>query len=840
MILAQDILKTLLHLELVSNAIRLKFIDENLDEQINDEFLTEVISTLNDLSTKNDEISKRQVIAICALLWTYKKKEWEGLKNYLVLFLSRAGFGPSSIMIDSDYSFTDKQFSFGENIMNQFAVTLAQLKNEIKVGSSIYLLSDFQKDIWESIEKTSLIGISAPTSAGKSFLILLKAIDLIQKKIGVVVYVVPTLSLVSQVTSDFRKLLDEFQLKDYSLETTYSNSSATPNSIYILTQERAIAAFSQSENPFLDLRLLVIDEIQNVEKVADSDDQRSKVLFDLMIELRNSSRIDHIIISGPRIIKIDELGTSVFGISSEKKETEASPVLNLTYSISKKKDDYYFNVYSDLLENNQQIKITNKDFIKGYGKVLYNDNFLQYLSDFLRNFGEDESTLIFSPTSATCNKMASFIAEDFEVKNDKYLNDLAEFISATVHPMFTMVETIQKGVAYHHGKLPFHVRILIEDGIRRKNIKTVICTTTLLQGVNLPVQNIIIRNPNLFIAKKESSSKLSNYEIANLRGRAGRLLKDFIGRTYILDELSFQENETKQLELFKNASKELQVGYGNKYQAYKEKINRDLINNIGSTVENQDYSFLTTYLRQTVLRYGIHSQVYLGRVGIVLNEDEMNRIFGSVSKLEIAKSICAKNRYWDPIDLNNLYQKRNLFQLPASASELSLSYKMKSLLLAIKTNFPIYYFKYFGIENSFRKDGTEIDRILQYCILAENWLKEKSLSEILSDKFYDTSEKIDDVINFIQNKISYGLPLLLKPLYDIKEPEGMFTRFIELGAYKPVTRKLIELSIPRETAIFLNNNFEFRNLDNKSELINQIRIVRENLSYWYKVQLKTI
>ena len=832
---AKEILKQLLHLELVANASRLRLIDENLNEEVDEEFLTDAISVLNELSVKTDELSKKQLIAICALIWTYRNEKWDGLKNYLILFLSRAGFGPSSIMIDSDYSFVDKQFSFGESLLNQFAVTIAQVKNEIKVGDTIFLLSDFQKDIWESIEKNPLIGISAPTSAGKSFLILLKAIDLIKKKSGVVIYVVPTLSLVSQVTSDFRKLLDEFQLNDYSLDTTYNNTAATEKSIYILTQEKAIAAFSQSENPFKNLRLLVVDEIQNVEKVADSDDQRSKVLYDLMIELRNSSTIDHIILSGPRIVKIDELGTNVFGINSEKKETDASPVLNLTYSISKKKNDYYFNVYSDLLESSQQIKITNADTIQGYGKVQYNDNYLDYLSSFLKGFGDDESTLIFSPTSNTCNKMASHIAVNMVEKKNTYLSELSDFMSETVHPKFTMVETIPKGVAYHHGKLPFHVRVLIEDGIRQKNIKTVVCTTTLLQGVNLPVQNIIIRNPNLFIARTENSAKLSNYEIANLRGRAGRLLKDFIGRTFILDELSFKEKEASQLELFKDTAKELQVGYGKKYHAHKDKIKTDITNNVGSTIKNQDYSFLTTYLRQTVLRYGLFSQVYLGRVGIDLSDAEMNNIFEAMNKLSIGKAICSKNRYWDPIDLNNLYLKRDKFSLPTSASEQNISYKLKAVLGLIKSDFPIYYNEYFGVVEYPGKDI-----LLQKCILAENWLKEKSLAEIFSDRYYDSSEKIDDTINFLQNKISYGLPLLLKPLYDIKEPDGMFTRFIELGAYKPITRKLIELSIPRETAIYLNDKFDFINIDNKQELINQLRAIRKDLSYWYKIQLSTI
>jgi hypothetical protein len=832
---AKDILIKLLNIELVANANRLKFIDGTSHEQINEEFLTDAISNLNELSLKTDELSKKQLIAICALLWTYRKKEWDGLKNYLILFLSRAGFGPSSIMIDSDYSFTDKQFSFSQNLMNQFAVTVAQVKNEIKVGNSIFLLSDFQKDIWESIEKNSLIGISAPTSAGKSFLILLKAIDLIQKKIGVVVYIVPTLSLVSQVASDFRKLLDDFELTDYSLETTYNNSSATPNSIYVLTQEKAIAAFSQSENPFENIRLLVIDEIQNVEKVAESDDQRSKVLYDLMIELRNSSIIDHIIISGPRILKIDILGRSVFGINSEKKETDASPVLNLTYSISKKKSDYYLNVYSDLVERSQSIKITNNDTIVGYGKVQYNEKYYEYLSQFLSGFGNDECCLVFAPTSSSCSPMATYLSDQRSVLNHNFLNELSDFISETVHPKFALTETIKKGIVYHHGKLPYHVRLLVEDGIRKKEIKTIVCTTTLLQGVNLPVQNIIIRNPNLFTKKRTDSAKLSNYEIANLRGRAGRLLKDFIGRTYILDELSFQETPTKQLELFKDTAKELEVGYGKKYYSHKDDIQKDIYNNIGSTKENEEYSFLTTYLRQTILRYGISSQIYLGRVGINLNDSEMNTIFESLSKLEISRAICSKNRYWDPIDLNTLYQKRNRYQLPTSATETNLSYKLKTLLSLLKKDFPIYTNKYFPVVEIPNKD-----MLLQKCILADNWLKGKPLSEIFSNDFYDSSKQIDDTICFIQNKISYGLPLLLKPLYDIKSPEGMFTRFIELGAYKPITRKLIELSIPRETAIYLGDKYEFTNVDNKKELIKQLRAKREELSYWYQIQLNTI
>lgn len=836
MIAAKEILSELLRLELVSNAIKLGLVNSDKSIKLDEEFLVRAISVLNELSIQTDEGSRKQLIAICALLWTYRLQQWTGLKEYIILFLSRAGFGPSSIMIDSEYSHELRQFSSGESILNQFSVALAQVKNEIIVGGKTFLLTDFQKEIWGAIETNQLLGISAPTSAGKSFLILLKGIDLLLKKKGPVIYVVPTLSLVSQVLADFRKMLDEFSLLDSTLETTFNIDNATENSIYVLTQEKAIAAFSQSDKPFQHLRLLVIDEIQNVERVADSDDQRAKVLYDLMIELRNTTTVDHIIISGPRIIKLDEFGKRVFDLTSEKRETNASPVLNLTYSINKGKGSaYHFTVHSDLMDAAQSIDIENSTIIQGYGKVMYTDEYLEYLGQFLSGFPTDESNIVFSPTSAISVKIGDHLASKKEDVNSEYLNGLSDFISSSVHPKFSLAQTVRKAVAYHHGKLPYHIRLLVEDGIKRKEILTTACTTTLLQGVNLPVQNIIIRNPNLFTKKTETSVKLTNYEIANLRGRAGRLLKDFVGRTYILDELSFKEREAQQLDLFQGESKELNVGYGQTFNAHKESIKLDIQNQVGSTLENKDYSFLTTYIRQAAIRHGTSTQVFLSRVGINLTDDEMNAVFSSMLSLTVTREVCAKNRYWDPVDLNRVVELSSRFTLPTSASELNISYKLKNVLILLRANFPTYYQRYFGVQDVPKKDI-----LLQKCILAENWLKERSLSDVLNTPYYDDSENIDEAISFIQNKVSFGLPLLLKPLYDVKDPASMFTRFIELGAFKPLTRRLIELSVPRETSIFLANNFSFEKIDDQKELIKQIRTIREKMSYWHKVQLSSL
>lgn len=636
------ILKLLLDIELHNNAIKLGFIDGG-ELIISEELLQESVSVLNELSVNNNEESNKYLIAICALLWTYKNANWDGLKDYLTLFLSRAGFGPSSIMVDRDYNSIDGTFSESSSIINMYSITLAHLEYEIQIANKTFLISDFQKSIWEGIGNSKVVGISAPTSAGKSYLILLKAIDLIIKESGSIIYVVPTLSLVSQVHSDFRKMLNDFNLTDYTIETSFNQQYNLEKAIFVLTQEKAISAFSQRNNQYPKLRLLVIDEIQNVERVENSDDTRAKVLYDLMIELKNTSIIDHIIISGPRIEHIDKLGVDIFGVETTKKETNASPVLNITYSISKIKKDSFLNLHFELNETPIQLKIDNTDGIIYEGSQ-YTEKYLTFLSQFLSTFNENESNIVFSPTSLTCTTIANFIAKDSPVNNSEFLISLSEFIASTIHPRYPLVESVKKSIVYHHGKLPVHIRLVIEHAIKQKEIKTIICTTTLLQGVNLPVQNIIIRNPNLYVQKKENSTKLTNYEIANLRGRAGRLLKDFVGRTYILDENSFNYSQTEQLELFKDTHKELKVGYGTKFNQYKKLITEDIIEGIGNTKTNREYSYLNTYLRQTILRQGDNSLVYLKGVGIEIDSNLLEEFQSAIKLLKVPKNICYKNR----------------------------------------------------------------------------------------------------------------------------------------------------------------------------------------------------
>jgi hypothetical protein len=832
------IIRELLAIEHKAIASKLNFIPKE-ELNISENLLYRSVGLLDQLSRDNNDETRKLVITVSAILWTYKDSNWDGLREYLVLVLNRIGFSPTALMVDGKKNHGDQKLDGLNSLINQFSITLHQLKHEILIDSEKILLTSFQKEVWSKLNKVKLLGISAPTSAGKSFIILLKSIEMLLSKKGIVVYIVPTLSLVSQVVADYHKELKKYKLDDYEIVTTYNPNSESDKRIYVLTQERALSALGHVANPFKNIRMLIVDEIQNIERVANSDDQRAKTLYDALIEFRYNCSIDLTIISGPRVNGLKELGIEIFDIQDiGEVETKSSPVASITYSISRSNKYYYFNQYTDILNKHSKIRIINDKSISGYDNVTYSIEFINYLYYIISNLGDKNVNIIFSPTAAQARKTAVKLSKIMPNSTHNILrSSLKEYLQETVHSNYEMANIIEKGIVYHHGKIPTHARFVIERAIREKLINNIVCTTTLLQGVNLPAQNIILRNPDLAIKKQAGiKPKLTNYEFANLRGRAGRLLKDFIGRTFVLQENTF-ESDDKQTELFAETEKTLKSGYKKKFQKYKEEISQDLIKNHQPSENTNEYAFLTTYIRQTVLKHGIESSKILSSVGIDLGEKELINTIEELQKLQVPKNVCFSNRYWDPLHLDLLFKNKEKFNLPTSQFSDKIVPQLNRTLTLLNELSPMSYKKYFGISHP--------ELLWSICLTTKDWITEQPLRKILDKPYFDNSENIEKSISRLYNKIAYGLPMLLKPIYDILTPESMFLRFIEIGAYSPITRKLIEFNIPRETAIYLKKNYfsdisELKNVSYDEEMINILKRIYDRLPFWYQIQLENL
>ena len=93
-----------------------------------------------------------------------------------------------------------------------------------------------------------------------------------------------------------------------------------------------------------------------------------------------------------------------------------------------------------------------------------------------------------------------------------------------------LIKSLKYGIAYHHGELPDKIKKEIEKALRKNIISLVVSTTTLAQGVNLPLKSIIIHS------LKWGDKYMPSSQYLNIIGRAGRAGKETEGHIIFCDE----------------------------------------------------------------------------------------------------------------------------------------------------------------------------------------------------------------------------------------------------------------------------------------------------------------
>ena len=86
---------------------------------------------------------------------------------------------------------------------------------------------------------------------------------------------------------------------------------------------------------------------------------------------------------------------------------------------------------------------------------------------------------------------------------------------------WTGTRTLQVGAILHHGDIPQEAREVLEGLLRRGDVHFVICTSTLAEGVNLPIRTLVLYS----VVRRGKAGETENLlarDIKNLVGRAGR------------------------------------------------------------------------------------------------------------------------------------------------------------------------------------------------------------------------------------------------------------------------------------------------------------------------------
>jgi hypothetical protein len=119
-------------------------------------------------------------------------------------------------------------------------------------------------------------------------------------------------------------------------------------------------------------------------------------------------------------------------------------------------------------------------------------------------------------TRADAQRLARAIADGTDRTDSTGRSRAA--IAAMLDPDHPLVDLLAHGVGFHHAGLPLEVLGLLEDELRAGRLKHLVSTTTLTEGVNLPVHTVILAE----MQWAGSEVRLSGPRMLNAIGRAGR------------------------------------------------------------------------------------------------------------------------------------------------------------------------------------------------------------------------------------------------------------------------------------------------------------------------------
>ncbi|MGO4323036.1 DEAD/DEAH box helicase [Pseudomonas sp. KB_12] len=474
------------------------------------------------ISEESDKINLSYEI-ITRLLENYSDK-LPKINGAADLIFSRIGNFPGRSLLRSRYT-------NGASPDIPFTLSLERLARETENSvSNDTLLTNFQYKLFTSLTAERSLSVSAPTSAGKSFVLNMDLLRRLSSQTDkCIVYIVPTRALISEVTSRIRSTVRHQGLSDviirsapFPLESHLKSKSV----VYVLTQERLLSLL-KPENDVTRIDSVFVDEAHEIHK-----GKRGIVLqnaVDLTLKKYPSASI---FFASP-LIKNPGYFLHLFnrmdnGYFFTEQISPVSQNIILVSQITRQPKFANFKLHTRF----GIIDVGNYDL-----GISFRPPIFQRRSAFAKLITkQNESTIIFSNGPAEAEDLARFLAKSLAEQDiSEDVKDFISFIKTEIHEEHPLVLTLPKGVAFHYGDLPSIVRSGVESLFKSGEIKYICSTSTLLQGVNLPAKHIVIENP------KSGTTPMHRPDFLNLAGRAGRLLKEFHGNVWCLTPESWEE-----------------------------------------------------------------------------------------------------------------------------------------------------------------------------------------------------------------------------------------------------------------------------------------------------------
>ena len=329
-----------------------------------------------------------------------------------------------------------------------------------------------QTRVYRELVQGHNVVLSAPTSFGKS---LVTDAVIASGKFKNILVVVPTIALIDETR---RRLGQRFRGK-YKIVTHASQEIAARN-IFVLTQERVL------ERDVLDLvEFVVIDEFYKL-KPEHADDERCARLNEVFYRVVKSKKQFYL------------LGPNVQGLSDVS-----------------------------------QRKLKCKEFYEDYRTVVSEIHDVKPGPDPLATLRElcrtlKEPTIIFCSSPASATNVVQGLIPSVSV-DGHVASEAASWVAENYHPDWHFVKALRKGIGVHHGRIPRALAHYVVSAFNSDAIRFLVCTSTLIEGVNTKAKNVIIFDDKI------NKKSIDFFTFNNIRGRSGRMGQHYIGHVYLFN-----------------------------------------------------------------------------------------------------------------------------------------------------------------------------------------------------------------------------------------------------------------------------------------------------------------
>lgn len=805
--LAEDVLKEdyfeILYYKLCNN-----FGNELIKGESSQEFSSKELKDLlrfGDILSNSTKSKNRNLAYKIICLLNSINIENSVFMTYSTAILSRLGNFPAINYLD--YNIT---LPYDRRIK----INAKKIIQSVKGSEGLYF-TDSQYELIKNIKETNYYSFSGPTSMGKSFIIKAFIRDIIQRTDSEnIVIVVPTKALITQFVSDINNDIGQIvRANGYKVFSNYDDSIIIPNLnyIFILTPERLLGLLSEKEKP--KLGILFVDEAH---KLTAYDDYRSITMYLAIEKAIKLFRNIKVYFSSPNV-KNPEIFLQLFNLDDKKVfKTDETPVgQNLFFIDLVEREGKYFTENSTI-------------------KIKLNEECYDSTISTLFRLGGNSSNIVYTNSIDNTVSYAMKFTEHLINSNKKLsteeeiqIDKAIETIKEIIHPDYFLIDCLKQGVGFHFGRLPHIIRQKVEKLFKDGIIKYLFCTSTLLEGVNLPAKNVFI------LKNKKGLSNISKIDFWNLAGRAGRLNSELSGNIFCIRE---GKNDWKNDSIFKDKDNiTLQTSIDNKIEKRIKLIEQIINQNDSSNISKKEKEVLEYIANIMFIDRMEGNTDYNSPVIKKLIRDEKFSIISAIDKRK--KEIEAPFELIQKTYSLMVLQQDEVYRLIKKSKDgnikplLPEKVNYENCLAVLKVFHEIYQW------DKYEKALANEKKLPYYAQLMNNWINGVSLRTLIVRTLQYKEDNNKDIhyyldgnrviekfsrrnashVNVEINNLLYDIEYILQYLlekyfgnyylmleYFFGEDTGPnWASFLEFGSLNPIINGLQKLGFSRQTAMYL-------------------------------------